>query len=156
MRKKADDMSNNKVSKDRKLTGYIRAPMRFLIKARDLYVESMRQFTTNLTYCDAAMGYPNAAGAPPMATLPRSFSVGSTRSITYYVDHDSRKLVRGNSVGSYGNRIDWPATVPRSHSVNVKRIDEDRPCDFGNDIRVNTVMLPRSRSYALRKRTFML
>ncbi|KAI4315089.1 hypothetical protein L6164_027935 [Bauhinia variegata] len=162
MRKKAGDMSmtKNKVGKESKLMRYVKAPMRFLIKARDLYVDSMRQCSTNLAYYDAAMGCPNA-GAPLVTTLPRSFSVGSTRS-TYHTD-DFKELVRAASVRSCGNRIGSPAsakkspnTVPRSHSVGIGRIDEDKPCDFGDDVKVNTSIFPRSRSYAHHKRTRML
>ena len=44
--------------------------------------------------------------------------------------------------------------VPRSLSVGIGRIDEDETCEFGeDDIKVNTVSLPRSRSYAVRRKT---
>lgn len=42
--------------------------------------------------------------------------------------------------------------MPRSRSVAIEKIDEDKPCDFGEDVTVKTDVFPRSRSYAISTR----
>jgi hypothetical protein len=43
--------------------------------------------------------------------------------------------------------------MPRSHTVAIGRIDEEKPCDFDEeDVKVKTNVYPRSRSYAVSKR----
>ncbi|XP_058081133.1 uncharacterized protein LOC131229248 [Magnolia sinica] len=124
----------------------IKAPIRVLSKARDFYVES-------LTNCAGRAHYGGGA-----RSLPKSFSVSSSRASE---DEDIRALMRALSqksqgetpVGSFGSK-----GLPKSFSVAISRIDEDEPCDFKDDIKVNSDLLyPRSRSYAVtNRRTGML
>ncbi|KAJ1399638.1 hypothetical protein SESBI_30188 [Sesbania bispinosa] len=138
-----------KQSKGSKLMRYMKAPLRFLIKARDMYVQGMIHWSGHLNYVDAAMGCPTGQ----LATIPRSFSVNSaTRSKAS--DDDFKELIRAASLRSYGNRVDLGSEamkVPRSRSVGIGRIKEDEPYDFGDDANVKPLICPRSRSYAIRR-----
>ncbi|KAK3021913.1 hypothetical protein RJ639_045207 [Escallonia herrerae] len=114
--------------------------MRVLSKARDFYIRSMSECAGQVGFgASMGMGCPT----PHISSLPRSFSVGSTSS-SY--DQDFRELVRAASTRSLGGKVDLefrqrqsPASgvnvVPRSQSVAVGRIDEDKPCEFGEDFK---------------------
>ncbi|KAG5102608.1 hypothetical protein JHK84_047577 [Glycine max] len=138
--------------KESKLSRYMKAPLRFLKKARDMYVHGMIECSGQLSYVEASMGCPTGQ----LCTLPRSFSVGSaTRSAAS--DEDFEELVRAASLRSYGGRVvfgDAAAAavemkMPRSRSVGIGRIDEDKVCEFGdNGIKVRPNAYPRSKSYA--------
>ncbi|KAF8410250.1 hypothetical protein HHK36_002775 [Tetracentron sinense] len=125
-----------------------------------------------MTECAGRVGYDNVMGCPAgqvSTTLPRSFSVNSSRSRS---DEDLRDLIRTASKRSLENKLEadflrqqqqhksppttGPKGVPRSFSVGIGRIEEDKPCDFGGheDVKVKTDLLyPRSRSYAATRRT---
>lgn len=132
----------------------ITLPIRVLGKAKDLYVRGM-------TNC-ATRGYGNNMGGP--AGMPRSYSYASSRSND---NEDFRELVRAASANTLGHGVDLNAllqqsatekskVVPRSCSVGMARIDEDGPCnDFGeiNFKAKADLMYPRSRSYAVTKRS---
>lgn len=147
-------MRNQKNSKESRLSRCMKAPMRFLSKARDFYIHGMTECSRHFAYVDAAMGCP--VGRP--STLPRSFSNGSTRSSS---GDDYRDLIRAASVRSYGNRFESdllgkppaPTRVSRSRSVGIGRIDEDKPCDFGDDVEVKPIIYRRSRSCAVHRRS---
>ncbi|KAG9440605.1 hypothetical protein H6P81_020770 [Aristolochia fimbriata] len=124
----------------------IKAPIRVLCKARDLYVRSMTNCAGNMNYSM----YPT--------TLPKSFSVASSRASD---EEDIREVMRMVSQRSQREKSGTlssqsPAVtqgLPKSFSVGIGRIDEDKPCYFQEDIKVNTdVLYPRSRSYAVTKR----
>jgi len=105
-------------------------------------------------------------------TMPRSYSVSSTK--PNHLDDDRREPLRAAStrsnLGSRNSKInvDVPArqqyshkksatrlgvSMPRSHTVAIGRIDEEKPCDFDEeDVKVKTNVYPRSRSYAVSKR----
>ncbi|KAI4369812.1 hypothetical protein MLD38_018216 [Melastoma candidum] len=123
----------------------LKASSRILSKARDLYVRS-------LTECSGQVGYGSVMGCPTgqyvPSSLPRSFSESSARSSSSSSrDDDYRELMRLASARSLGGRrvdpgflVDggkgerWPpGGVPRSRSVQIGRIDEEKPSDFGND-----------------------
>ncbi|GFY85962.1 hypothetical protein Acr_04g0007000 [Actinidia rufa] len=111
-------------------------------------------------------------GSGQVSSLPKSFSVGSGRSSD---NEDLRELIRAASTRSFGSRVETDlylqsqmrlrpttaaaaAVVPRSCSVGMGRIDEDGPCDFGEvgmGVRPELVY-PRSRSYAVPKRSVVL
>ncbi|GMN34293.1 hypothetical protein TIFTF001_004610 [Ficus carica] len=159
-------MSKNKAGKESKVTKIMKAPIRALIKVRDLYVQSMTECSGHFDYGTVMAGCP----AGQVSALPRSFSVGSsTRSSNGSGDY--RELVKVASTKSLGDKIELdfikkqqknggrtsPATasmneIPRSRSVGIGRIDEDKPCEFEEDVKVRTDLYPRSRSYALPKR----
>lgn len=134
----------------------MKAPLRFLKKARDMYVQGMIHCSAQLSNVDAAMGCPTAH--PSM--LPRSFSVGSaTRSAAS--DDDFKELIRAASLRTYGTAFDFGEAaamkmkMPRSRSVGIGRIDEDKPCEFGDDeaikVRPRPNVYPRSKSYSTRR-----
>ncbi|GAB4852377.1 hypothetical protein Ancab_016569 [Ancistrocladus abbreviatus] len=157
----------------------IAMPIKVLAKARDFYVKSMNNFAHKACYGGAAMG--------PMTGDPllRSFSVSSTR-----LDDsaDLTQLLRAASTRVKGDRIDLSGVqrqekqgkvlappqraagtavvglkkVPRTCSVSMAKIDEDKACEFGNDGVYCSVNLKeennkgsgsfgRGRSYAARK-----
>ncbi|RVX23922.1 hypothetical protein CK203_000746 [Vitis vinifera] len=85
------------------------------------------------------MGCPTAQ----VSSLPKSFSVSSSKSSG---DQDLSELIKVASARSLSNKIELdllrrqpssksPVTgtnvVPRSMSVGIGRIDEDKPCEFG-------------------------
>ncbi|XP_021274749.1 uncharacterized protein LOC110409647 [Herrania umbratica] len=151
---------SKKASKESKLSRYLKAPLRILIKARDFYIKSMTEYSDRINY-GTVMGCPTGQ----VNTLPRSYSVSSAKSSNG--DNDLRELIKAASTRSLGNKVQLdllrrqearqsPVTgannVPRSRSVGIGRIDEDKPCDFEEDIKVKTDAFPRSRSYAVTKR----
>lgn len=141
-------MSTNKSSKESRIKKCIKAPIRVLIKARDCYVHSLMD-------CSGKIGYGSVMGVPQISALPRSFSVNS--SVSSSRDEDFRELVR---IASRKSLVDKAKAellrqksisnvVPRSRSVAIGRIDEDKPCDFGDEVIVNTDVFKRSRSCAV-------
>ncbi|PAN09363.1 hypothetical protein PAHAL_2G017100 [Panicum hallii] len=118
-----------------------RAPRRALCAARDLYVRSLTGCAGHLPG-EAAFGYPSFAGAPGF----RVDSFASSRRSSDAGDEDLRELIRAASQrrAAEAAAAAHPAAVPRSQSVAMARIDEDRPCDFGGPL-----VFPRSRSCAV-------
>ncbi|KAH7566714.1 hypothetical protein ACOSQ2_023669 [Xanthoceras sorbifolium] len=156
-------MNTKKSSKDGKLSKYFKSTVRILVKARDFYIRSMTECSDKVTY-GTAMGCPT--GQP--LSLPRSYSVSSSKSSGN--DDDFRELVRAASTRGLAGKIDQdllrkqqvrqtPTTlannnIPRSYSVGIGRIDEDKACDdFDDDVKLKTNLYPRSRSHAAVKRT---
>lgn len=152
--------------------GIITIPIRVLTKARDFYIQS-------LTDCSGKIGYGANSTVGFSGPLPRSFSVNSSRSDD---GEDFAELLRVASTKSLGNRIAQMDTfsrqqlvmklqpvmhgmggskgVPRSCSVGMGKIDEDKACDFGEckvvDPCKKGVLYPRSKSYAVPKRSLVL
>ncbi|KMT19085.1 hypothetical protein BVRB_1g014830 [Beta vulgaris subsp. vulgaris] len=153
-------------------------PIKALAKARDFYVRSMNNYADRACY-GATAGY-----ADP---LPRSFSSNSAQSNG---NDDFRELVRAASTSTLGNRINMNTVdvsnnatngsnvrskgnrdhlsgikgVPRSASVGMAKIEEDKPIEFndsdyvnknvgknnnGGNIKHKFGIFPRSRSYAV-------
>ncbi|GAU45426.1 hypothetical protein TSUD_182950 [Trifolium subterraneum] len=146
-------MTKKDSSKGSKLSKYMKAPLRILKKVRDMYVHGMIQCSHDLAYVNhATIGYPTQ-----FYSLPRSFSVNSTTS-----HDDFKELVRAASLKIRdSNHVELGAEamkVPRSHSVGIGRIEEDKVCEFedidddnGNDdIKVKPLLYSRSRSCAIR------
>ncbi|PIN11603.1 hypothetical protein CDL12_15788 [Handroanthus impetiginosus] len=144
----------------------ITGPIRALCKARDFYVRSMTEYADRMNYGNV-MAVP---GTSQVSGLPKSFSVGSGRS---YNSEDFQELVRAASARMSGERIDLDSYIkqqmkmragsaaagsgpqampPRSSSVVMGRIDEDKPCCyFGEDVVMrskNEIKYPRSKSHA--------
>ncbi|XP_058081573.1 uncharacterized protein LOC131229589 [Magnolia sinica] len=129
-----------------KLARCVRAPIRVLCRARDFYVKSMTDYAGRV-HCGAT-------------TLPKSFSVGSSRRSD---DEDLRTLMRIASQRSQRENEEKPVRathtvaskgLPKSFSVGMGKIDEETPCDFEEDVKVDSaaVLYPRSRSYAVGNR----
>ncbi|RLN42177.1 uncharacterized protein C2845_PM01G29490 [Panicum miliaceum] len=111
----------------------VRAPFRALVRARDLYVSRMAA-------CAGGGGRGAGLGPVGLVAAPRCRSHGFYRSGAG-ADADVRELIRAASrAGGVG---------PRSQSVAVGRIDEDRACEFGLGDEARAQALgPRSRSCA--------
>lgn len=162
-------MAKIKGGKESRFTKIMKTPLRALIKARDFYIQSMTQCSGHFDY-GTVMGCPTAQ----VNTLPRSFSASSTKSSNG--TDDFRELVKAASTRSLGNKIELDFmkqqqqlhqgglrkspvaligsnNLPRSQSVGFGRIDEDKPCEFEENVKVRTDVMPRSRSYAVHKRT---
>ncbi|KAL6012942.1 hypothetical protein ACLOJK_003431, partial [Asimina triloba] len=119
----------------------LKAPFKFLCKARDFYVDSMSN-------CAGRVHYGGSANS-----LPRSFSVNSSRASQ---EEDIRALIRALSQRSQPGGPNGPVGsngLPKSFSVAIGRIDEDKPYDVNDDLKAKSDLLyPRSRSYAVTNR----
>ncbi|KAL2522653.1 hypothetical protein Fot_26576 [Forsythia ovata] len=144
--------------KESKIGRLVKAPIRVLSKARDVYVKSMLRCAGEFTYA-SAMGCP----AAQPTSLPRSFSVNSSVSSA---DEDFRELIRASSTRSLNGKIEAEIlrskqspgnlkVVPRSQTVTIGRIDEDKPCEFVEDPAIDSNLYPRSKSYAPSRRSKM-
>lgn len=140
---------------------YLRASLRMLMKARDLYVAGMIDCSEKIAF-GTAMGCPTAQ---LNMGLPRSYSVNSSKSSCK--NDDLRELIRAASTRSLGSRIDSDllqrqiqvrkngsnrTKIPRSFSVGIGRIDEEHACDFEDDdviVKKNSGLFQRRRSYAV-------
>ncbi|XP_020095938.1 uncharacterized protein LOC109715372 [Ananas comosus] len=105
----------------------LRAPLRVLCRARDLYVRSMAECAGHVQYEGAAFGF------PAYGEVPRSFSLRSDGGGSG--EEDLRELIRAASTAQ-GRRAALGG-VERSQSVAVGRIDEG-----------SSLLFPRSRSCA--------
>lgn len=132
-----------KASQHNKFLRIITVPVRALSRARDFYVRSLTDYADRMNY-GSAMPIPVTS---QVTALPRSFSVSSARS------HAEPGLVRASTTRSMGDRAELESYIkqqmkvppvgprpgptgmpPRSTSVAMGRIDEDRPCCyFGED-----------------------
>ncbi|XP_031119902.1 uncharacterized protein LOC116023079 [Ipomoea triloba] len=151
-------MVGNKASQqNRKLVRLLTLPARCLTRARDYYVKGMNRCAVN----------------PPKQRIRRSYSSASAtaRRTSNAVDdsEDFRELLRAASGRKEGNAaVVQPPQMrlrktPRSCSVAMGRIDEEKPCFFekedddnNNNIYVINPQLhyyPRSKSHAITKRT---
>ncbi|KAE8679911.1 Calcium-transporting ATPase 3 family protein [Hibiscus syriacus] len=151
-----------------KFLRFITIPFRALGKARDLYVKS-------LTSCAASVSFGQGGGdyAGQYPGLPRSFSASSAASSRD--DEDLRDLIRAASVRSLGHKNEVEMflqeqlkqmraakRLPKSSSVGMGRIDEDKPFEFQEKNEVDRVdnnnkkqdsLFTRSKTYAVTKRT---
>ncbi|CAI9752920.1 unnamed protein product [Fraxinus pennsylvanica] len=143
--------------KESKTVRFIKAPVRVLSKAREFYIKSMLRCAGEFTYA-SAMGCP----APQSTSLPRSFSTNSSVSSSY---EDFRELIRASSTRSLTGKTEVEIlqsklspgvkVVPRSQTVTIGRIDEDKPCEFMEDVAINPNLYPRSRSHAPSRKSRM-
>ena len=149
---------NKKASTESRVSKCMKASIRFLIKARDLYVKSMTQLSGHFAYA-AALGCPSAAAQ--FTVLPPSFSCRST---TSKARDDFKEPRRAAPAGSHGNKIDLGLrkspeaslmTVPRKQSVGIGRIDEDEPCEFEDDDYKFKDDFRSNQSRSVRRRTRM-
>ncbi|KAK2656786.1 hypothetical protein Ddye_009838 [Dipteronia dyeriana] len=148
-----------KSSRDGKLSKYFKSTLKILSKARDFYIRTMTECSDKVSYA-TTIGC--TAGQP--ICLPRSYSTMSSSKSSNNED-DFRELVRAASTRGPGGRVEHdlirqtPTTnnMPRSYTVVVGRIDEDKPCDsFDVDVLLKTNVYPRSKSHAVGKRTGLI
>ncbi|KAK9097153.1 hypothetical protein Sjap_022650 [Stephania japonica] len=145
-----------------KLIRCVKAPMRALCSARDMYVRSMTQCAGRTSHT-AAMGM----GAGAVSSIPRSFSASSSRRSGE--DEDLRELIRAASQKGLLSKIELEIrqkqqqqqqrkseALPRSFTVGIGRIDEEKASEFDEEEPVvkPRVLYPRSKTYgAASKRT---
>ncbi|KDP32095.1 hypothetical protein JCGZ_12556 [Jatropha curcas] len=143
-------------SKQSKLSKLIKIPIKVLIKTRDFYIRSMNVYADQLGY-GAAIGCPVGQ---VVHNLPRSYSVSSTNSNNR--DDDYRELLKVASTRDLSRRVELDlllqrqksrSSMPRSFSVGIGRIDEEQECEFEEDFKVKADAFPRSRSYAVSRRS---
>ncbi|KAI5655171.1 hypothetical protein M9H77_32358 [Catharanthus roseus] len=165
-------------SHQNKFLRIISIPIRALGKARDCYVSSMTNYASQRSsLAGGMMGGMPAANYP--ASMPRSFSAASSSRSSD--NEDFKELVRAASSRSHSDTIDMNLFVqqqmkrqasvaaatkppaagtqqkmpPRSVSVGMGRIDEDKPFGFGEeeeaiiDTKKQKLVYPRSKSYAV-------
>ncbi|KAF0908305.1 hypothetical protein E2562_024719 [Oryza meyeriana var. granulata] len=122
-----------------------RAPRRALGRARDFYVRSITGCAGHLPP-DTAFGYGYPTFAATSPAMSRNSSLASSSRFSGG-DEDMRELIRAASQRLVAEQAAAaePATVPRSQSVAMARIDEDRPCEFSGV----GLMFPRSQSCAV-------
>ncbi|KAK1301072.1 hypothetical protein QJS10_CPB13g00097 [Acorus calamus] len=148
-------MSKSTSSQNR-FVRYMKAPLRALVRARDFYVKSM-------TGCAGRAQYGAVVGCPGMAmsTLPRSFSTNSYGGRSND-DEDYSELVRVASIKKVADSLRAKSGggvrgVPRSRSVAIGRIDEDKTYDGEEVVGAAAARkYPRSRSQAVWRGTGMM
>ncbi|KAK7283235.1 hypothetical protein RIF29_12626 [Crotalaria pallida] len=157
-------MKKSKGQRQNKFVRIITTPFRVLGKARDMYVRSITTCGDNMNYSNPV----DAAGR--FSSLPRSYSVATSRSGD---NEDFAELMRAASARTLINRIDVDNLVlkqqkqnmardepvganglPKSTSVGMARIDEDMAYELGEGVMPD--LYPRSRSYAVGKRSVVL
>lgn len=138
----------SKPSQHNKFVRIISIPGRALSKARDFYVKSMNGYADRIS-CGNVAATP---GTSQFSGLPKSFSARS------YTDDDMRELVRASSGRQMNMRSGSQAMPPRSSSVAMGRIDEERPCCYFSEDHVDANFItakteinkyPRSKTHAV-------
>ncbi|XP_042013997.1 uncharacterized protein LOC121762248 [Salvia splendens] len=151
----------SKAGQQKRFMKFITVPVRALSRARDFYVRSLSDYADKMNYGNNAMAIPVTS---QVTSLPRSFTVTSGR-------HEPEpELVRAASARSVGERTEVDSFIkqqmgagagpgpgpkgmpPRSGSVAMGRIDEDRESVYFGDNNVSSTMFPRSRSHAVSSR----
>ncbi|XP_043714969.1 uncharacterized protein LOC122663357 [Telopea speciosissima] len=163
----------NKSSNQSKIGHWIKAPIRFLGKARNQYIRFMYS-------CSDLAGHGDDMGVPPayFSSVPfRTFPSSSANNL--------RNLVRGNSESNTLNIVGSKIVISskselvknvemeilqlrqqrQSQAMGTKvqsrkcckvigTIDEDNPCEFSDDLKVGTDFLqqPTNRSSTVTKR----
>ncbi|PRQ27865.1 hypothetical protein RchiOBHm_Chr6g0309871 [Rosa chinensis] len=161
-------MRSTKAQNQNRFLRIITVPIRALGKAKDFYVKSMTDVGDRFSYGGSTMAGP---GGQFSSGLPKSFSTRSSSSRSNQGNDDFSELVRAASARSYGTRIDVDKilqdqlkrsatttmgsrqVLPKCGSVAMGRIDEDAACDFEEEGDVKKDLYPRSRSYAVGKRS---
>ncbi|KAL0288662.1 UNVERIFIED_CONTAM: hypothetical protein Sangu_2648300 [Sesamum angustifolium] len=160
----------SRASHQNRILRIITIPVRALSRARDFYVRSLTDYADRMNYGNVIA----VPGTSQVSTLPKSFSVSSARSS--YENEDRGELVRASSARSTGDKAAMESYIkqrrtvmagsgggpqgmpPRSSSVAMGRIDEDRPCCYFGEVNdnigsgKNESKYPRSRSHAVTAR----
>ncbi|THU48104.1 hypothetical protein C4D60_Mb09t22700 [Musa balbisiana] len=116
----------------------MKAPLRMLCRARDMYVRGLNVFADHMQH-GAAVAY------PAMASTNYSFPTARASA----GDDDLRELIRAASLArarTLPRRAAAPA-VRKSQSLAIGRIDEDKPClSFDDDVEVGSSLAFARRS----------
>lgn len=157
--------STKAASKQSKIKHVMTAPLRIVSKARNFYMRSMEDLAGRVGQGSGVSG-----PAAPITTLPKSFSVNSSKASND--DEDFRELVRAvskrrgldmtgfESQTGYGSNSGSNNVygVDRSQSVGlgkIGRIDENMASDEFEEDRLKLkadLAYPRSRSHAVGRR----
>ncbi|KAJ4964827.1 hypothetical protein NE237_016676 [Protea cynaroides] len=154
---------SNKPSNQSKLRCIIRAPFKFLGKAKNLYVRCMYSFADWTSHGDDM-------GLPPISFYSQPIMTFPARNA-----NDLQDLVKANSL--FKNEIDSKSDIVKNVEMEIlqlrqqtqtmakkmkrrksyeviETIDEDKICEFGNDLKMRTDFLqyPRSKSCSVTKR----
>ncbi|XP_068308647.1 uncharacterized protein [Pyrus communis] len=170
-------MRKTKVNNQNMFMKIITVPIRALSKAKNCYISSITDVGGRLTYGGTPGGFSGNRGRG----LPKSYSVKTTSSRSRE-DDDYSELIRAASARNYEERMDVNmimqehmkrsattttmrsvmgskigsnnrAVLPKC-TVAMGRIDEDAPEDFDEGAAgVEGELYPRSRSYAVRKKS---
>ncbi|CAL9090160.1 unnamed protein product [Musa acuminata var. zebrina] len=114
----------------------MKAPLRMLCRARDMYVRGLNAFADHMQH-GSAMASTNYSFPPARAIAG---------------DDDLRQLIRAASLArarTLPRRAAPAPAVRKSQSLAIGRIDEDKPClSFDDDVEVGSslVFARRSRS----------
>ncbi|KAK6152805.1 hypothetical protein DH2020_012444 [Rehmannia glutinosa] len=164
-------MSTKNTRKQSKFLKYMKGPIKILARARDFYVQS-------LSGCAGYVTYGGAMGCPTLhpASLPRSFSASSSYSNHSSRDEDMRELIRIASIRGLTGKAEaellrsekspksppdlgggGAAAVTRCRTVAIRKIDEDKPYEFGgDDVAERPLVYTRSKSYAASRKSRMM
>ncbi|KAL3514421.1 hypothetical protein ACH5RR_027138 [Cinchona calisaya] len=163
-------MKATKASQQNRFLRIITIPIRALGKAKDFYVRGMTSFGAKVSYETTVMAMP--ASNYVATTLPKSFSVNSSKSEDDK-ENDLRELIRAASTRRGDDNIKNISNLynlqqqmikgmpPRSCSVGMGRIDEEKPCVFGEEYNMNIMkkdpqaFYPRSRSHAVNRKSVL-
>ncbi|CAL9228404.1 unnamed protein product [Arabidopsis halleri] len=152
-----DKMSKKK---ETKISKYIKVPIKMLVKARDLYIRSMNQWSSHDLIIGSGMGL----GVPVcnVSTLPRSFSASHAQYSMRPEDDRVPELVRAASARNMiiGDARHGPSKLRKAKSSRscgghhgFEKIDETSPLiSFGSKHK----MLQKSKSYGVVKYTYSL
>ncbi|KAK1383182.1 hypothetical protein POM88_020917 [Heracleum sosnowskyi] len=139
-------MKNNHGKSKRRIKGWLKVPIRGLMKARDFYVRAMNKFAERFSYVDGVYACPTTQ----VTTLPRSFSLYSNTR-----DDDFSELVRVASTKCLQDRIDLDFQSLNASKI-VARIDEAHSFDVCDNKVLNLKtadLFPRSRSFVVVAKT---
>ncbi|CAN8328379.1 unnamed protein product [Cochlearia groenlandica] len=143
--------------KETKLRKYMKIPIKMLVKARDLYIQSMNQLSSHNLGSGMAFGTPICN----ITTLPRSFSAQSQISIRTK-EHRVAELVRVASARNMTIHT-WhgPSRVRNAKSARsstcdgFEKIDETTPLiNFGTNY--HQKMFQKSKSYGFGKYNYAI
>ncbi|KAJ8765686.1 hypothetical protein K2173_014808 [Erythroxylum novogranatense] len=153
--RRSEEMSTKKPSIYRNLCKVVKAPIKMLAMAKDVYVRGMTVYSQRLS--GVTFGCPTAHQVTP---LSRSSSVCKTSNR----GEDYRELVKAavskqnveidHNLKRQEPNINSANKVNRSRSVGIPRIDEDRSFRVEDDFQVNVDLFTRSRSHAVPRRNF--
>ncbi|KAJ4873344.1 Uncharacterized protein Rs2_44987 [Raphanus sativus] len=144
--------------KETRLRKYIKVPVKILVKARDLYIQSMNQLSSHDLGGTMSFGIPVCS----VSSLPRSLSASHSQNSARAIEDRVAQLVRSASARS--TTVDTchgpPMKLRKAKSVRscddhhrFERIDETSPLiNFGS----NHKMTQRSKSYSVAKYTYAL
>ena len=138
----------SKKAEGSKLGRWLGAPVRALSRACDSYARRMSACAGRMPTHAAAYG--GRGGFAPGSMQAATFSSRSRRGGAGG-EEDVNELVRAMSNRRAAGRGGEGSVPARSRSVQVGRIDEDAPCEFGADdaVRVGGPLVRRARSVAV-------